>query len=913
MNLLATKLRIPPLRPALVPRERLLARLDETLTRPLALVTAPAGFGKTTLVAAWAAGCGRPVAWLSLDEADADPARFLTYLVAALQQVVPGIGQTSLALLGSPRPLEPPAVLLPLVAELEEVPGDFVLVLDDYHLAACEAIDAAVTFLLDHQPPALHVLVAARADPALPVPRLRARGQLVELRQADLCFTPEEAEAFLRQSAGAPLTPEQAGEIARQAEGWIAGLQMAAASLQGRDAARVDAFVQAFAGTHRHILDYLSEEVLRRQPPETQAFLRQTSVLERLSGPLCAAVTGRADSQAALEGLERANLFISALDDRREWFRYHRLFADLLRHRLQQAEAESIPALHRRASAWLEGHGDTSAAVEHALAAQDFARAADLIESAAAEHWKRGEVNTVQKWLAALPGDFLRTRAVLCAYYAAGLVLSTRSLAQAQQLTQAAAAAHAGSPLPGEVLTLQAFFAMLAGDLQHGIDLSREALAALPENSPFRDLSVYNLSSLHLLRLDVDAAEELLKDASRVSLRIGDRLGAAVAWRRLGTLSFGRGRLRQAWALYQRALDLCLDARGRPWPLAGRVLIHLGELQLEWNDLEAAESYLEEGMRLAAEVIPGWNMGGYVSVARLRQARGDAAGARAALEQARQLARESEYEIDDQAVDAYAARLAITQGDPDAARRWAAQLAASKAVTAGRPGQDVEALLYAQMYHEFEQMVLARVYLATGQPREALAILTPLLAPAEQLGRIDSLVEILILQAFAQQALGDGAAALALLTRALALAEPEGFVRLFADEGPALATLLARIDAGSVDALGVGALSVDALLAYRDRLLTAFEGGREYPNAQRGHAQRETAQRATLPESLSERELEVLCLIAGGLTNAEIAAKLFLSLSTVKVHTYNLYGKLGVHSRTQAVARAQALGLLPAA
>jgi LuxR family maltose regulon positive regulatory protein len=899
-GLLITKLQPPPLRRDLVPREHLLARLDQVLACQVALVSAPAGFGKTTLVAAWAARCPTLVAWLSLEPADNDPARFLSYLVGALRRVHPVVGQSTQAMLQAPHLLPAPALLLPLINELAGGETHLVLVLDDYHLIETQGIHDALTHLIDHQPPTLHLVLATRADPPLPMARLRGRGQLVELRQADLRFAEDECAAFLRLASSVPLSPANVQDLADRTEGWVAGLQMAAASLHS--APDADGFVRAFAGTQRHILDYLGEEILLRQPPDLQRFLLRTSILGQLCAPLCDAVMreveppaedpssqpvptpSRSPSAALLQRLEHANLFVTPLDEPRTWYRYHQLFAELLQHHLRQSEPALVPVLHRRASRWFEQQGRIEDAIDHALAAGDHERAAGLVQPAAESFWMRGSITTLLAWLDALPEQVIRSRPGLCVYRALGPILSGKRLAEAEAWLKAASAGSGSGAVEGEVAVLGSVLALHRGDAATGRRLAEQACASLPVTSPFFGLARRNLSTFYLLRGEFAQAAAILETSLPPEQSISDRVGAAADLRRLGLLRLVGGQLRAAWDFYQRSASLSQDSSGRYWPMAGRALAHLAELSYEWDDLDAAERYLAESMALSAQIAPTWNTTAYVTLARLRQARGDPAGARAALDQARQLAAQSDTAMDDNYVAAHQARLALAQKDLSTAEAWAANRQPSSA--ARRPTADVDGLLRSAWAQELDALTLARFQLAHGQPEPARALLTPLLEEAERQGRSRSAIEILVLLALAGQAAGDPSAAQAALRRSLALAEPEGYVRTFIDAGEQLAPLLRQVSGRQ--------------RIYAERLLAAL-------GAEPGEAEAHSG----LTERLTERELDILRLIAAGLSNRELGDELHLAAGTVKSYTYSLYGKLGVHSRTQAVLRGRSLGLLP--
>ncbi|MBL8055060.1 MAG: tetratricopeptide repeat protein [Anaerolineales bacterium] len=894
MPLLTAKLQPPRPPVGRLTRPRLLAQLEAGLARPVTLVSAPAGYGKTTLLAEWAAASGRPLAWLTLDRDDNDPARCLAYLIEALRQIQVDLGAETLAALRAQPTLPVATLLAPLLNELAALPQDGLLVLDDYHLIEAQPVHTAVTFLIEHQPPALHVALGTRADPPLPIARLRARGQLTEVRQTDLCFTIAEAEALLRHITGGELAAGPLAALLARTEGWAAGLQMAGASLRGRDAARAEAFIQAFTGTHRHVLDYLMEEVLGRLPPELHDFLLRTAILERLSGPLCAAVLAEpgTDGPAAanrLRQLERANLFITGLDDGQEWYRYHPLFAELLNFRLRQADPSLPPVLHRRAAVWCGQHGLAVEAVRHALAAGDVDGAADLIEQAIPDAWRAGEIATWAGWLKALPDEVRRRRPGLCLYTALGELLEARTLTGVEALLQQAADLDPPGHWRGEISALRGIAAIMHGDLAGGRALCESAAQALPETSPLRGLVNRTLSTVLFLAGDLAGGCERLEADVLASQRLGDRLGAAASLRRLGTLHFMLGRLRHAHAFYQESLAVSRDAAGRPWPVAGRALIHLGELAYEWNDLATAGEQAAEGIELLEELLPAWALTGHLLLARVKQALGDAGGADAAVSAAAALARATETRYDNALVALAEVRLALERGQiREAERHWAA------AVGPGAGSTDSEAILSLAYLRELQQLVGARLDLQRGQPEAALQTLAPIAALAEQQGRSLRLVEALVLQAQAYAALGQTAAAQAALQRALAQAEPEGLVRTFVDEGAPLRALLTHGPAAEPAGLA----------AYRSRLLTAF--GTPHPPAPPP-----TSQPAMmLVEPLSERELSILRLIAEGGSNRDIAQKLYLSLYTVKFYTYTLFGKLGVHSRTQAVARARDLGLL---
>ncbi|MBU0494358.1 MAG: LuxR C-terminal-related transcriptional regulator [Chloroflexi bacterium] len=918
--LLITKLGIPPARLALVSRPRLIEGLDAGLLRApgVTLISAPAGYGKTTLLSAWlhtlialppspfqGEGPGVRVAWLSLDEGDNDRPRLLAYLVAALQGVQAGIGEPLLAALqpagmpGAPQPATE-TLLTGLINEIAAVPARLVLVLDDYHLITAQPIHDALAFLIDHLPGNLYLVIATRADPPLPIARLRARGQLTELRQADLRFTPDEAAEFLRRVMGLPLSTGDVTALASRTEGWIAGLQLAALSMRGLD--DVGTFVQAFAGSDRYVLDYLAEEVLQRQPAHVQAFLLQTSVLDRLTGPLCEAVRfGYAETLSSsfgtavlreqkpgigerldsaprmLEHLEHENLFITSLDNRREWYRYHRLWADLLRKRLHdQVGPQGTATLHRRASAWYEGHDLLEEAIRHALAAGDMARAAGLVEQAAETTLMRSEIATFLGWVEALPDEAVRARPLLCAWHAGALLLNGSPLEVVEARLRDAGEGDAGAPV-GAAVVFRGLIAVVQGDRESGIELARQALALLPAESAFlRGMAANTLGMAHVLAGDTDAAIQAFEEAARIAERGGNVMFAVAALCNLAGLAVDRGQLHRAAAGYRRALELATDAQGqgRRWPVASRALLGLGALAQEWNDLDAAARHFQEGLELSKQYAEIGALFCCLHLARVRQMQGDVDSAEDLLLQARRIAVQYDAtEMDDRLVDLAQVRVWLAQGNVAAAARWADDTTAS--------------VLALPELREGEDLTRARVRLAQSRGDDALTLLEPLLHAAEKRGRMRRVVELLALHALAFQSQGDAEGALAPLARSLTLAEPEGYIRTFVDEGPPMATLLRQAAMRGIAP------------AYVGQLLAAFEA-----------SEPETIPTQPLVEPLSERELEVLGLIAQGLSNREIAGRLVISLSTVKGHTANIYGKLGVNSRTQAVAQARALGIL---
>ena len=901
-SLLLTKLHVPRPRTHLVPRSRLTEQLQQGVERPLTLVSAPAGFGKTTLLSQWLAESGMPVApvaWLSLEPEDNDPTRFLSYLIAALQTLDAHIGTTALALLHTPQPAPPETVLAMLTNDLvSRDAGDFVLVLDDYHVITADSIHRGMTFLLEHLPPQMHLILVTRADPPLPLARPRAGGHLAELRAADLRFGTTEVSAFLQDVMGLALSPEAIATLERRTEGWIAGLQLAALSLQGK--ADVSEFLASFTGSHRFVLDYLSDEVLARQTAPVQQFLLHTCILERLSGPLCDAVTGQEGSQAMLEALDRANLFVVSLDDERGWYRYHHLFAEVLRRHLQQTEPTLLPVLHRRASAWYEQHDLPIEAVQHALAAPDVALAARLIEPIALPIAFQGQITTVLGWLNALPEALVRARPFLCVYYAR-LLMYTNQLEMAEVRVQEAEwgvqeemPAEQARIIQGWVFSTRTGIAGLSGDLPHAIPLAHQALALLPEAEVIpRVGAIITAARAYELSGDVTPAIEHEVATTVAPIRVSDNPFAIVgSITLLAHLHVLQGRLRQAAATYAQVVQ----AVPRPEVLHTMFTslyyyFELGDLLREWNELDAAERHLAQGMALVKEALtlePLVAIRGYTALARLQQARGNTREALATLDALTRLAERRHFASHLVARgEAVRAQVELAQGNVTAAIRWAE--------TCGLSTKDDD-LRYP---HEGEYLFLARVCITETRDNPAapflqdiLLLLDRLLLDAESKARMSSVLEILVLRALALEAQGDQTSALSTLERALVLAEPEGYLRLFVDEGLPMQALLRYAYVRGI------------VPGYVTTLLSAFgeQNASDPPLA--------SARPDSLLEPLTERERDVLRLLLEGASNREIAQRLVLSVNTVKRHVYNLCGKLGVQSRTQAIIRARGLDLL---
>ena len=914
MPILATKLYVPPPQPGAVFRSRLTERLDESLHSRLTLISAHAGSGKTTLVGEWVAGVERPAAWLSLDEGDNDPTRFLTYLVAALQTVAPDIGEGVLGVLGSPQPPPTESLLTALLNETTTVEDDFVLVLDDYHVIDARAVDDVLAFLIEHLPPRMHLIIATREDPRLPLPRLRARGQLTELRAADLRFTFSEAAEFLNQMMELELSAEQISAVETRTEGWIAGLQLAALSMRGRE--DVSGFIRAFAGDNRYILDYLVEEVLQRQPGRVRGFLLGTSILERLSGPLCDAVTGQEESNALLEALERSNLFVVGLDDKRRWFRYHHLFADVLQARLSQEYPDEIATLHRRASEWYEHNGLTSEAIRHALAAEDYERAAALVELAALEMLGSGREDTLFGWLEALPDELVATRPVLSVYYAftlfgrggfeavdARLQDAERWLDTTAETDEQGGASSvdmvvvdqvAFRSLPGTIAVARAYHAGALGEVLSASDQARRALELLPEDDHlWRGAAAALLGIAYWTLGDLEAAHRSFAEGVAHQQMAGHIRFQIAGTYILADIRIAQGRLREAVRTYEQSLRIAEEPGELVWGTSS-LYVGLSELHREQGDLEAATELLMRSKELGEHAgLPETRYRWHVAMSRIKEAQGDLDGALELLEEAERQYVES-ADPDVRPIAALRARVWIRQGRLTEALSWASE-------------QGLYAHDDLSYLREFEHITLARALIAgyesvrgESSVREAMGLLERLLQAAEDGKRMGSVIEILVLQALAYEVQGDRPTALAPLERALSLAAPEGYMRIFVDEGLPMAGLLSEAAANGI------------MPGYTARLLAAFESeaeAEEHESEDSSHLPLALPSQS-LTEPLSGRELEVLQLIARGFSNREIGERLFITLMTVKGHNRRIFAKLLVGRRTEAVARARELDLL---
>jgi LuxR family maltose regulon positive regulatory protein len=870
--LLETKLHPPRRRRGVVARPRLSERLARTREARLTLVSAPPGFGKTTVLTQWLTDAPLSVAWLSLDKRDNDTALFWSYLVAALQAVAPGLAEDPIP------PLPPEAAWAMLLNKLNVVPNDVVLVLDDYHVIQSPEIHDLIAFFVEHLPPQIHLVIATRTDPALPLARLRARGELVEIRATDLRFTLDEAAAYLNEVMGLTLSAEDLATLERRTEGWIAALQLAALSMQGRD--DVAGFIAGFAGDDRYIVDYLVAEVLARQSTPVRNFLLRTCVLSRLSGPLCDAVTGQHDGKLMLDELEVQNLFVVPLDDRREWYRYHHLFADVLRVRLMDEQPQLVAELHRRASDWYDANGERPEAIRHAMAGDDQDRAADLVELAIPAMRQRRQEMTIRGWLEAIPPDLIRARPGLSIAYV-GALMASGDLdgveARLQDVehwlidtAESTSEHHELRRLPMTIAVYRAAQARMRGDIDGSMTHARRAFdLTATEDHLERGAAAGLLALAYWTHGDLDTAHDWWANSS-VELEqaghLADVVGVAVA---LADIRIAQGRLREAQSTYEQGLAI---ATGQDGPvLRGAADMHVGlsELLIERNELDAASQQLLASRELGDHLgLPQNRYRSRVAMGRLRAAEGDLTGAIELLDEAER-AYDGDFYPEVQPVAAVRAAMWAKQGEHVKALRWATE-------------RGLSATDNPDFLHEFEHLTLARILMGQNS-EEAAPLLARLLLAAEDGGRLRTVVAVLVLQSVARQERGDVPAALVPLQRAVMLGEREGFVRVFADEGPRMTTLL--------------------------RALPKQAGVRRLLGALSPTPGRKPAQVGTL-ERLSERELDVIRLLATDLDGPGIARELVVSLNTVRTHTKNIYAKLGVNNRRSAVRRAKDLHLV---
>jgi len=893
-QILKTKLFIPPARPQLIARATLVERLNEGRYTKLTLVSAPAGFGKSTILSQWIDKSNYPTVWLSLDEGDSDLARFLTYIVSALQNIDEAVGEDMLEMLQSPQ--QPPieALLTTLLNDISTISDEFFLMLDDYHAIDSTDVDDALIFLLDHLPPQMHLVIATREDPQIQLARLRVRGELTELRVADLRFSADETADFLNQMMNLNLSRDDILALETRTEGWIAGLQLAGLSLQGRD--DTASFIDAFTGSHRFVLDYLVEEVLGHQPDDVRLFLLRTSILERFSGGLCDAVMQRDDGKNVLDILQRDNLFLVSLDDRQEWYRYHHLFADALHTHLKDELSDEVADLHLRASHWYEANQLLPEAIHHALLAEDFDYAADLIEMIWPQMDEDYQLPRWLRWLEALPEQIVLSRPMLSLGHAWALLNKGEIESAEKHLHEAEhwlsdpdnleqmviVEAERLKALPAAIAGARAYRSLTMGDIVEGIVYAKKAreLAISEEHTGYRQGTAL-LGIAYWASGDLQMADDILTEfmyKMRDTDNLSDAFGTAFM---LGEIYWVLGRLRDAFRVFEQWLDWIEN------PTYARVLgcadIHRGlaELYCERNDLDMAQQFFHSADKLSEiTALPNWQNRYSMSMAQYQMRLGDLDTALELLDVAGKNYTPTPLPIG-RPVEVHKARVWIRQGRLDLAEAWVQH-------------RDLSFDDDLPFVYEFDYITLARLLIAqykAGVADEAIhqaqTLLKRLHRLAEHGQRKGHLIEILILQALAYDAQGDVSFALTHLEQALSLAEPEGFVARFVNEGAPMQTLLDR------------AIQQDIHPIYAHQLKSAFTSTEDNaPITQ------------DLIDPLSDRELDVLKLLTTELSGPQIADKLMISLNTMRSHTKNIYSKLAVNSRRSAVRRAEELGIL---
>ena len=925
-QLLSMKLVIPPLPPTLVKRPRLVERLHQGVSRRLTLLSAPAGFGKTTLLSEWhdsSLGKSYQLAWVSLDEADNDPVRFWSYVIRSLDVLYPGLGDDAMSLLHSSPPVPIESVLITLLNAISDTfasgaeQREIALVLDDYHLIQAEPIHRTITFLLDFLPRNVHLIIATRVDPPLSLARFRAREQSSELRTRELRFTRDEAKNFLNQAMKLGLSVTDASELEARTEGWIAGLQLAALSIRSQpDTSQV---LESFTGSHHHVSDFFIEEVLKRQAKEVQDFLLQTSVLQRLSAELCDAVTGREGSQAMLERIETSNLFLNPLDAERHWYRYHALFGDALRMYLRREHStDFVQGLHRRAAAWYAHHGFFPDAIEQALLGADMEQAGQFIERAARSVWMRGEWVSLLDWLERLPGGVIRQHPGLCFFSAWALIAASRGREAEQRLVDAEAAlrkqqccsyegftpetARLPTDMLAELMTLRATLARLQEDASRTIAFAHQALEFVAQgDAVLRSIIALNLGHAYRLRGDVKAATQAFRESITQGRSAQNTHTVLLAMSSLAEIEIAAGLLHQAYEQLEQAIQFAREHGSHHVPLMCLIFINKGEIYYQWNELEAAAHHLKQGIELGDELGPQnrtlarYLVRGHLALAGVMQAQGKDGEAHDHLSQAYALVQRAQFDYLTAQVAATQIRLWTFPGSLEAVSEWAAECGLSVLDTP-------------EAMREHEYLTLIRSLIRQGQLKGIQELLERLRQNAQVGGREGRVIEIIMLQALAYQAQSQTVQALMLIQQAIALAEPEGYIRLFVDEGTAMETLLSKL----VEMYRQRKLSLQEQFSweYVKKLLTQLSQGKQQSidRSRRDVSHIETENGVI--QLLSRRERDILYRIAHGLSNQAIADEMVIELSTVKSHLKHIYRKLNVDSRTQAVALARKLDLL---
>ncbi len=886
--LISTKLHMPQYRREMVPRPRFQDQLTEARTNRLLLISAPAGFGKTSLLSQWLAEQRNTTAWITLDRSDNDLARFLRYLSSGIQQAAPGTGTTVIDILNSPQAETPEIepLLTLLINDLAEAANDIFIVLDDYHIIENINIHRGISFFIENMPNQVHLVISTRSDPPLPLARWRARRQMLEIRGDDLRFSSAETGELIKMLTEHELSADELNILGEKTEGWAAGLQMAALSLLGKS--DIAGYIKTFSGSNRYIMDYLVEEVLHSQTKETEAFLLQTSILERLNSQLCEAVTGQPGGQQQLENLENENMFLIPLDDRRQWYRYHRLFADLLSIRLQESQPELVTELHLRAARWFENNDYLTEAITHALASGNQMYTAKLVEKAAIELITRGELSTLTHYHELLPKEITSARPVLCVYFSWNFIFTGRIpesellLDQAETILNGEPPDEQNKDLRGNIEVQRAFAADIRGDIPGAIELLNKADEHLAKtNYLMRSVIPFIRARAYRLNGDMVKTNEQLREVARLARESGNIMTLATATYDLASTWKIEGKLRQAAALYEETLKTATEKKARRFGTVAKIDAGMSDLRREWNDLAAAGRDVQEaiaGMKLWRN--PTDLVIANMMQARIQQAQGDLDGALASVEKAEQIKQKATvFEPIGTMLETDRVKLWLNRGNTAAVNDWLEK----HQTTDNQPA----------LLRELEELTRARVFLAQGKLPQALRILDNIEQGAEGGGRFGRLIEILIMKALADKTQGESDKAITSLAKALYLAEPEGYLRSFIDEGKPMAELLYTLRHRQLMHPHEYQIGKD----YLSKLLAAFPETHKPGNT-------------GLFEELSSREMEILRLLAEGKTNKQIAGELIISPGTVKAHTANIYRKLDAVNRTQAIALAREHKLL---
>lgn len=886
LPLLQTKLYIPQSQANLVSRPGLLARLDQGLDGKLTLVSAPAGFGKSTLLVEWVHKAKIPFGWVTLDVNDNDLGRFLAYFVAGLDTINIPVDQQLLTLLRSPEEANIEAVFIPIINQISNAGKHYGFVFDDYHLIQSNPVHNAVTFLLDYLPPNLHLVISSRADPPLNLAKMRVNREMNEIRVSNLRFSLDDAKQLLNRILGFNLSNDDLEDLIIRTDGWIAGLQMVSVALEGKQFPTQ--YIREFSGNQEYIADYLSIEVLNQQSDSVQDFLLKTSILDRLCAPLCEAVTGQQESKQILKYLKDKNLFLMNLDDQGRWYRYHRLFADLNHQRLLETQAEWVPSYYQKASEWFEANGYTPEAIDYAFRGDDTERAANLIEIEAEITLIRSEIATFIRWVETLPEEVICKKETLCIYYAWALCVSYGDYQKAALYLNQVAISNEG--IKGRVNAVKAMLSVYQREIDDAIQLAQEALDQLSEDDHFfRHIAAWSLSAYLFISGDKEGGAKMLEEVVRVSLAGNNLLVGIIAMCRLGSYHFQQGNLDRAKALFEQAIEVKPENQIQPIPAACEAMLGLGKVYWERYELETASKYLKESLQLSKRWRLVSNIDNYITLALINQSQGNIDQANQYMKMAKTLATQNATtETNDRYVGSQEAVINLRQGNLHAVGSWASKRGLEEIIRTknlgeiGNRGADI-ILLY-------ELIVYARYLIADRQLKQAHRLLEEILPPMERIGYPSKIFEIRILMALTLQAQGKLQEAVSTLNSVLTDAETEGFRRIFFDEGESMGQLIKASNSRGYKSVFAQQISRNLRGIQADPHLAV-------------HA-------VDMVDQLSDREVEVLRLLDSRLTVPEISDHLYIAVSTLRTHIRNIYSKLGVHSRFEAVSKGKNLKMI---